>query len=96
MPPGILPKLFQLQVLKLPFYGLVVNEEEMVRLKKLECFEGAFDGVKGFNTYVESLEEGGPSSLRIKIEKERWELLEWDNHDMKMVLEPLCQFIEWV
>ena len=61
MPPGILPKLCQLQVLKLPFYGLVVNEEEMVRLKKLECFEGAFDGVKGFNTYVESLEEGGPS-----------------------------------
>ena len=37
-----------------------------------------------------------PSSLQIIIEKERWELLEWDNHDMKMVLEPLCQFIEWV
>ena len=30
-----------------------------------------------------------PSSLQIHIEKERWELLEWDNHDMKMVLEPL-------
>ena len=40
-----------------------------------------------------------PSSLQIKIKKERWELLEWDNHDMKMVLEPLCQFLEddeWV
>ena len=37
-----------------------------------------------------------PSSLQIKIEKERWELLEWDNHDMKMVLEPLCQFRAWV
>ena len=39
-----------------------------------------------------------PSSLQIYIEKERWELLEWDNHDMKMVLEPLCQFLEdeWV
>ncbi|XP_050255975.1 putative disease resistance protein At4g10780 [Quercus robur] len=34
-----------------------------------------------------------PPSLQIYIEKERWELLEWDNHDMKMVLEPLCQFI---
>ena len=61
MPPGILPKLCQLQVLKLPFDGLEVNAEEMVRLKKLESFEGTFDGVKGFNTYVESLEEGGPS-----------------------------------
>ncbi|KAK4558516.1 hypothetical protein RGQ29_008019 [Quercus rubra] len=61
MPPGILPKLCQLQVLKLPFDGLEVNGEEMVRLKKLECFEGAFDGLKGFNTYVESLEKGGPS-----------------------------------
>uniref|UniRef100_A0A7N2N3J8 AAA+ ATPase domain-containing protein n=1 Tax=Quercus lobata TaxID=97700 RepID=A0A7N2N3J8_QUELO len=61
MPPGILPKLCQLQLLKLRFWGLDVNGEEMVRLKKLECFEGAFDGVKGFNTYVESLEEGGPS-----------------------------------
>ena len=37
-----------------------------------------------------------PSSLQIKIEKERWESLEWDNHDMKMVLEPLCQFGAWV
>ncbi|XP_065634521.1 putative disease resistance protein At4g10780 isoform X2 [Quercus suber] len=61
MPPGILPKLCQLQVLKLPFFGFEVNGEEMVRLKKLECFEGQFDGVKGFNTYIESLEEGGPS-----------------------------------
>nr|POE63757.1 disease resistance protein rps2 [Quercus suber] len=60
MPPGILPKLCQLQVLKLPFFCLKVNGKEMVRLKKLECFEGAFDGIKGFNTYVESLEEGGP------------------------------------
>ncbi|XP_030968522.1 probable disease resistance protein At4g27220 [Quercus lobata] len=34
-----------------------------------------------------------PSSLQIKIEKERWELLEWDNHDMKMVLEPCCEFL---
>ena len=34
-----------------------------------------------------------PSSLLIKIEKEWCELLEWDNHDMKMVLEPLCEFI---
>ncbi|XP_030968654.1 disease resistance protein SUMM2-like [Quercus lobata] len=61
MPPGILPELCQLRVLKLPFYWLDVNGEEMVGLKKLERFEGAFDGVKGFNTYVESLEEGGPS-----------------------------------
>ena len=37
-----------------------------------------------------------PSSLQIKIEKERWESLEWDNHEMKMVLEPLCQFGKWV
>ena len=34
-----------------------------------------------------------PSSLQIYIEKERWELLEWDNHDMKMVLEPCCEFL---
>ena len=52
MPPGILPKLCQLQVLKLPIFSLEVNGEEMVRLKKLKCFEGEFDDVKGFNTYV--------------------------------------------
>lgn len=34
-----------------------------------------------------------PSSLQIKIEKEMWELLEWDNHDMEMVLEPCCEFL---
>lgn len=71
MPPGILPKLCQLQVLKLPFDGLEVNEEEMVRLKKLEWFEGAFDGVKGFNTYVESLEEGGPSHYRYAVNQKK-------------------------
>ena len=37
-----------------------------------------------------------PPSLQIYIKKEMWELLEWDNHDMKMVLEPLCQFDAWV
>uniref|UniRef100_A0A2N9G533 Disease resistance protein winged helix domain-containing protein n=1 Tax=Fagus sylvatica TaxID=28930 RepID=A0A2N9G533_FAGSY len=34
-----------------------------------------------------------PSSLRIDIKKEVWELLEWDNHDTKNVLEPHCWFI---
>ncbi|XP_050264568.1 putative disease resistance protein At4g10780 isoform X3 [Quercus robur] len=71
MPPGILPKLCQLQVLKLPIWGLDVNGEEMVRLKKLECFEGTFDGVKGFNTYVESLEEGGPSHYKYAVNQKK-------------------------
>ncbi|KAM4092033.1 hypothetical protein ACB094_06G005900 [Castanea mollissima] len=35
-----------------------------------------------------------PSSLRIEIEKEWWELLEWDNHATKNALEPLCEFVE--
>ena len=35
-----------------------------------------------------------PSSLRIIIEKEWWELLEWDNHTTKNALEPLCEFVE--
>uniref|UniRef100_A0A2N9GVH5 Disease resistance protein At4g27190-like leucine-rich repeats domain-containing protein n=1 Tax=Fagus sylvatica TaxID=28930 RepID=A0A2N9GVH5_FAGSY len=35
-----------------------------------------------------------PSSLRIEIKKEWWELLEWGNHDTKNVLEPYCQFFE--
>jgi disease resistance protein RPS2 len=34
-----------------------------------------------------------PSSLWIKIKKEQWELLEWDNHDTKNILEPRCRFI---
>ncbi|XP_030947552.1 probable disease resistance protein At1g62630 isoform X2 [Quercus lobata] len=71
MPPGILPKLCQLQVLKLPFWGLEVNGEEVVRLKKLEWFEGEFDGVKGFNTYVESLEEGGPGHYIYAVNKKK-------------------------
>ncbi|XP_075672359.1 putative disease resistance protein At1g61300 isoform X2 [Castanea sativa] len=33
-----------------------------------------------------------PSSLRIETEKERWELLEWDNQATKNALEPLCEF----
>ncbi|KAL4618423.1 hypothetical protein ACB092_06G009300 [Castanea dentata] len=33
-----------------------------------------------------------PSSLRITTEKERWELLEWDNQATKNALEPLCEF----
>ena len=43
----------------------------MVRLKKLQCFEGEFDGVKGFNTYVESLEEGGPSHYIYAVNKKK-------------------------
>ena len=35
-----------------------------------------------------------PSSLRIEIKKEWWELLEWGNHDTTNVLEPYCQFFE--
>ncbi|KAK7817409.1 putative disease resistance protein [Quercus suber] len=35
-----------------------------------------------------------PFSLRIKTEKEWWELLEWDNHATKNALEPLCEFVE--
>ena len=33
-----------------------------------------------------------PSSLRILINKKEWELLEWDNHDTKNILEPCCRF----
>ena len=51
--------------------GLEVNGEEMERLKKLECFEGAFDGVKGFSTYVESLEEEGPSHYTYAVNKNK-------------------------
>ena len=42
MPPGILPKLSQLQVLKLNCgsNSLTVNGEEIVRLKKLDFFKG--------------------------------------------------------
>uniref|UniRef100_A0A7N2LM33 NB-ARC domain-containing protein n=1 Tax=Quercus lobata TaxID=97700 RepID=A0A7N2LM33_QUELO len=62
MPPGILPKLSQLQVLKLNCgsNSLTVNGEEIVRLKKLDLFKGKFCGLNDFNTYLESL-EGGPS-----------------------------------
>ncbi|KAK4591553.1 hypothetical protein RGQ29_021668 [Quercus rubra] len=62
MPPGILPKLSQLQVLKLNCgsNSLTVNGEEIVRLKKLDFFKGKFCGLNDFNTYLESL-EGGPS-----------------------------------
>ncbi|KAM3743842.1 hypothetical protein ACB098_06G005800 [Castanea mollissima] len=35
-----------------------------------------------------------PSSLRIKTERERWELLDWDNHATKNALEPLCELVD--
>ncbi|KAK9984067.1 hypothetical protein SO802_033592 [Lithocarpus litseifolius] len=38
MPPGILPKLCQLQVLKLPFFLLDVNGEEMVLVARIRPF----------------------------------------------------------
>ena len=61
MPLGILPKLTQLQVLKLNCFSasLRVNGEEIVKLKKLEYFKGRFYDINHFNTYVGSLEEVG-------------------------------------
>ncbi|KAK7857011.1 hypothetical protein CFP56_019748 [Quercus suber] len=58
-----------------------IEIEECPKLKRLPL------SLRRINGQLSSL----PSSLQIKIEKERWELLEWDNHDMKMVLEPCCE-----
>ena len=63
-----------------------IKIHECPRLKRLPLSLHLIDGERS----------SPPSSLRIETEKEWWELLEWDNHDMKMVLEPLCQFIKWV
>ena len=68
-PPGILPKMSQLQYLKFDWFSktLKVNGEEVVSLKKLEHFEGQFYGINDFNTYVRSLEEGGPSHYALFV-----------------------------
>ncbi|KAK7812560.1 putative disease resistance protein, partial [Quercus suber] len=68
-PPGILPKMSQLQYLRFDWFSktLKVNGEEVVSLKKLEHFEGQFYGVNDFNTYVRSLEEGGPSHYALFV-----------------------------
>ena len=68
-PPGILPKMSQLQYLKFDWFSktLKVNGEEVVSLKKLEHFEGQFYGIDDFNTYVRSLEEGGPSHYALFV-----------------------------
>jgi disease resistance protein RPS2 len=61
MPLGILPKLTQLQVLKLNWFSdSLRNGEEIVKLKKLEYLKGRFYDINHFNTYVGSLEEVGP------------------------------------
>ncbi|XP_023919071.2 probable disease resistance protein At4g27220 [Quercus suber] len=68
-PPGILPKMSQLQYLRFDWFSktLKVNGEEVVSLKKLEHFEGQFYGVNDFNVYVRSLEEGGPSHYALFV-----------------------------
>ena len=65
MPLGILPKLTQLQVLKLNWFSnsLRVNGEEMVKLKKLEYFKGRFYDINHFNTYVGYLEKVAPITI---------------------------------
>jgi disease resistance protein RPS2 len=57
---GILPKLTQLQVLKLNWFSdYLRNGEEIVKLKKLEYLKGRFYDINHFNTYVGYLEEVG-------------------------------------
>jgi disease resistance protein RPS2 len=64
MPLGILPKLTQLQVLKLNWFtDSSRNGEEIVKLKKLEYFKGRFYDIDHFNTYVGYLEEVRPITV---------------------------------
>jgi disease resistance protein RPS2 len=64
MPLGILPKLTQLQVLKLNWFSdSLRNGEEIVKLKKLEYLKGRFYDINHFNTYVGYLEEVGPITI---------------------------------
>uniref|UniRef100_A0A2N9GMP2 Disease resistance protein At4g27190-like leucine-rich repeats domain-containing protein n=1 Tax=Fagus sylvatica TaxID=28930 RepID=A0A2N9GMP2_FAGSY len=63
MPLGILPKLTQLQVLKLNWLSdSSRNGEEIVKLKKLEYLKGQFYDINHFNTYVGYMEKVGPIS----------------------------------
>ncbi|GKV51094.1 hypothetical protein SLEP1_g57770 [Rubroshorea leprosula] len=63
LPVGIIGKLFRLQYLrKHQIFSTEVRVEEVARLKMLECFEGGFDLLKDFNSFVSKLKHFGRGS----------------------------------
>ncbi|GLU08539.1 hypothetical protein SLE2022_254450 [Rubroshorea leprosula] len=63
LPVGIISKLFCLQYLrKQQIFSTEVRVEEVARLKMLECFEGGFDLLKDFNSFVSMFKHFGRPS----------------------------------
>ncbi|GKV27454.1 hypothetical protein SLEP1_g36626 [Rubroshorea leprosula] len=68
-PRGKISKLFRLQYLcKHPIFPTEIRGEEVAGLKKLEWFEGSFDCVKDYSSFVSKLNHfGRPSHYFIKV-----------------------------
>ncbi|GKV51092.1 hypothetical protein SLEP1_g57768 [Rubroshorea leprosula] len=63
LPVGIISNLFRLQYLrKQKIFSTEVRVEEVARLEMLECFEGGFDWLKDFNSFVSKLNHFGRPS----------------------------------
>ena len=69
MPPGILPKLSHLQYLTVFWHSksVIVKEEEIESLKKLETFGGHFKDMDEFRMYIISLENRPLACYEIRV-----------------------------
>ncbi|GKV46883.1 hypothetical protein SLEP1_g53844 [Rubroshorea leprosula] len=72
LPGGKISKLFRLQYLrKHPIFPSEIRGEEVAGLKMLELFEGGFDWLKDFSSFVNKLNHcGRPSHYFMKVEGE--------------------------
>ncbi|KAF3453616.1 hypothetical protein FNV43_RR04057 [Rhamnella rubrinervis] len=90
LPVGILPRLSHLQYLII--YGLSkmlkLKGEEIASLRKLETFSGQFYDIYNFNTYVKSLEKGGPSNflLQVGLDNPYFSPIESGSFDRRVIL----------
>ena len=69
MPHGILPKLYHLQYLTVFWHSksVIVKEEEIESLKKLETFGGHFKDMHEFKMYIKSLENRPLACYEIRV-----------------------------
>ena len=69
MPQGILPELSSLQYLTVFWHSksVILEEEEIASLKKLETFGGHFKDMVEFSTYIRSLEKRPLTCYKIRV-----------------------------
>ncbi|XP_056167324.1 probable disease resistance protein At4g27220 [Syzygium oleosum] len=74
LPPGILPKLSNMQTLNLNGMcdSLTVQAQEIMSLSKLEKLSCKFGDVQSYDLYVKHLQAGGPKEWEIELIEGTW------------------------